>query len=55
MASDLPTFSLWTTCAKCAAWDEHDVKFETAGYWGEWLLRTCTRCGYVWEEACVDA
>lgn len=58
---DLPPFNPDATCPKCGH-DTITCQWRTAsgpvtGHRppaDEWLSRRCDRCGYIWDEACID-
>lgn len=56
--SGFPPFSGDTpTCVKCGnegASTEFSERSKATGLWGDRLIRTCTRCGFSWDEATVD-
>lgn len=51
----LPRYSgPWTQCPKCANLEAEVKYYPDTGHGTEYFLRTCTLCGYSWEEACLD-
>lgn len=64
-----PPMDSMRVCVKCGSGQQNDaigamrrpISYRCAGFKGngtridECLIRTCSRCGYEWEEACLDA
>lgn len=62
----LPRLSHYGHCAKCGQWTgDAPMSYGVGGMMSygdgrialhdEHLERTCPRCGYKWQEACLDA
>jgi DNA-directed RNA polymerase subunit M/transcription elongation factor TFIIS len=56
----LPPFNPEATCPKCGhdkincQWHDRNQRgFSPPAH--EWLSRRCERCGYIWDEACLNA
>jgi hypothetical protein len=57
----LPVYVDFCACVKCGYRTSHDTEYvpshslERISFIGtEHLKRTCTRCGYIWSQACVS-
>jgi C4-type Zn-finger protein len=58
--ADLPPYNPDARCPKChhdkasTRWRLQKVGYISTHNEWQWLSRCCERCGYIWDEACVD-